>query len=176
MDRLSIKPGDSIVVDGFDAEIVLKFEHIDDGSVELTVNSPEDISIKRGRKAKPELKTDANVQCDLTHLMENVISLLSEMDYTASQEALTKFVSDLFYTQAQKRQKEERRAKQSEGIAAAKARGVRFGPRRKPLPENFAEYREAWCGGQMTLREAAKACGMSHSSFYQAVGRAENTH
>lgn len=176
MNQLSIKPGDSIVVDGYDTEIVLKFEHINDGSVELTVNSPEDISIKRGRKVKPEPKTGTNVQCNLKHLMENVISLLSEMDYAASQEALTKFVSDLFYAQAQKRQKEERLVKQSEGIAAAKARGVRFGPRRKPLPENFEEYCEAWRGGQMSLREAAKACGMSHSSFYQAVGRAENTH
>lgn len=175
MNQLSIKPGDSIVVDGYDTEIVLKFEHINDGSVELTVNSSEDISIKRGRKVRPEPKTSANVQCDLKHLMENVTSLLSEMDYAASQEALTKFVSDLFYAQAQKRQKEERLVKQSEGIAAAKARGVRFGPRRKPLPENFEEYCKAWRGGQMSLREAAKACGMSHSSFYQAVGRAENT-
>lgn len=34
--------------------------------------------------------------------MENVISLLPEMDAVASQEIPTQFVSDLFYTQAKK--------------------------------------------------------------------------
>lgn len=176
MKQLSIKPGDSIVVDGLDGDIILTVERLNSMSAELTVNAPEEVSVKPGRKAKPEPVSDADLQRDLEASMEDVLSLLGEVDASVSQELLTKFVSDLFYTQAKRRQKEERQAKQTEGIAAAKARGVRFGPRRKPLPEGFEEYCEAWRDGQMSLREAAKACGMSHSSFYQAAGRANHAH
>lgn len=178
MKQLSIKSGDSIVVDGCEGDVVLKFDRIDGRYAEFTVNSPEDISVKRGKKTKPEPKPEpepeANVQSDLKDITEDVISLLSGVDAAASQELLTQLVSDLFYAQAQKRQREERLVKQSEGIAAAKARGVQFGAKRKPLPENFEEYCEAWLDGQMSLREAAKACGMSHSSFHQAVERAKS--
>lgn len=123
------------------------------------MNSPEDISVKR------EKKPEVNVQSDLKNIAEDVISLLSGMDAVASQDLLMQRVSDLFYAQAQKRQREEHLVKQSEGIAAAKARGIQFDPRRKPLPENFEEYCEAWRDGQMSLREAAKACSMSHPNF-----------
>ena len=177
MEQLSVKSGDSIVVDAFDKDIVLEFNRIDGKCAEFTVNSPEDISVKRGKRLKPEPETmsETNVQSGLKELTEDVISLLSVVDAAASQELLTQLVSDLFYAQAQKRQREERRVKQSEGIAAAKARGVRFGAKRKPLPENFETYCEAWRDGQMSLREAAKACGMSHSSFYHAMGRVKDT-
>lgn len=177
MKRLSIKSGDSIVVDGYERDIVLKFDRIDGRYAEFTVNLPEDIFVKRGKKMKPEPKTkpEVNVQSDLKDNAEDVISLLPDVDAATSQELLMQLVSDLFYAQAQKRQREEHLIKQSEGIAAAKAHGVQFGPRRKPLPENFEEYCEAWRDGQMSLREAAKACGMSHSSFHQAVGRAKGT-
>lgn len=175
--KLSIKSGDSIVVDGYERDVVLKFDRIDGRYAEFTVNSPEDISVKHGKKTKsePNTKPEVNIQSDLKDITEDVISLLSGVDVAASQELLMQLVSDLFYAQAQKRQREERLVKQSEGIAAAKARGVQFGPRRKPLPENFEEYCEAWRDGQMSLREAAKACGMSHSSFHQAVVRAKST-
>ena len=173
MKQLSIKPGDSIVVDGFDGDVILTFDRLNSLSAELTVNAPEDISVKHGKKAKPEPEPEVDLRQDLKNSMEDVISLLAEMDSTVSQEILTKFVSDLFYTQAMKRQREERLVKQTEGIAAARERGVKFGRSRKPLPENFEEYHEAWRGGQMTLRQAAKDCGMNHSTFRSAVLRME---
>ena len=174
MKQLSIKPGDSIVVDGSDGDIILTFDRLHSLSAELTVNAPEDICVKHGKKAKSEPEPDADIQRDLENSMGDVISLLAEMDSTVSQEILTKFVSDLFYTQAKKRQKEERQVRQTEGIAAARERGVKFGRSRKPLPENFEEYHEAWRGGQMTLRQAAKDCGMNHSTFRSAVLRVES--
>lgn len=176
MTQISIKPGDSIVVDGFDGDVILTLDRFNSLSAELTVNAPEDISVKHGKKAKPEPEPEpeTDIQRDLEDSMEDVISLLAEMDSAVSQEILTKFVSDLFYTQAMKRQKEERLVKQTEGIAAARERGVKFGRSRKPLPESFEEYREAWRGGQMTLRQAAKDCGMNHSTFRSAVLRAES--
>ena len=70
---------------------------------------------------------------------------------------------------------EERLVKQAEGIAAAKARGVHFGAQRKPLPENFNECHRRWRSGEIKMSEAAEACGMAKSSFYDAAIRAEQS-
>ena len=65
------------------------------------------------------------------------------------------------------------RQRQAEGIAAAKAKGVRFGRERAALPDSFERLRRAWRSGQMSLREAADACGMPKSTFRDAALRAE---
>ena len=65
--------------------------------------------------------------------------------------------------------------RQAEGIAAAKARGVRFGPKARALPDSFDDLRQAWRGGRITLREAASACGMPKSTFYDAALRTETS-
>lgn len=130
---------------------------------------------KDGISVKPDQRqeTDDEVREVLQSMTEEILSLFSEMDAASSQEMLSQFVSDLFLGVARKRQQEERRMKQSEGIAAARARGVQFGRSRTPLPENFEECCTAWRGGQMSLREAAKTCGMSHTSFRNAMMRME---
>ena len=58
------------------------------------------------------------------------------------------------------------RKRQAEGIAAAKARGVKFGRPPIPLPDNFYAVYRAWRGKKITLRQAAKACGMPEGTFY----------
>ena len=65
------------------------------------------------------------------------------------------------------------RQRQAEGIAAAKARGVRFGPRPRTLPDNFEGVRRAWRSGELSMRAAAEACGMPTTTFHDAVVRAE---
>ena len=61
------------------------------------------------------------------------------------------------------------RQRQREGIAAAKARGVRFGRPPKPLPENYHSAYKRWKAGAITGTAAAKECGMPLSTFrYQA--------
>lgn len=57
------------------------------------------------------------------------------------------------------------RQRQAEGIAAAKARGVRFGRSPRPLPENFHQVYQQWKNGKITGLLAAKACGMPMSTF-----------
>ena len=57
------------------------------------------------------------------------------------------------------------RQRQAEGIAAAKARGVRFGRPPKPLPENFHHRYQQWKNGKITGTDAAKLCGMPLSTF-----------
>lgn len=67
------------------------------------------------------------------------------------------------------------RKRQAEGIAAAKARGVKFGRPPKALPENFYEVHQAWRGGKISLRQAAKQCEMPPSTFYTKAVQFENT-
>ena len=57
------------------------------------------------------------------------------------------------------------RQRQAEGIAAAKARGVRFGRPPAPLPENFHHLYQQWKNGKITGTAAAKLCGMPRSTF-----------
>ena len=57
------------------------------------------------------------------------------------------------------------RQRQAEGIAAAKARGVRFGRLPKPLPPNFHAVYQRWKHGEITGTAAAKECGMPLSTF-----------
>ena len=52
------------------------------------------------------------------------------------------------------------RQRQAEGIAAAKARGVHFGRRAKPLPDNFAEIYERWAKKRSLLRKPPQ-CAVS---------------
>ena len=58
------------------------------------------------------------------------------------------------------------RQRQTEGIAAAKARGVKFGRPPRPLPDNFYEVHKAWRDKKMTLKEAAEACDLPIGTFY----------
>ena len=62
------------------------------------------------------------------------------------------------------------RQRQAEGIAAAKAKGIRFGRIPKPLPENFHAVYQRWKSGEITGTAAAKECGMPLSTFrYRAA-------
>ena len=45
--------------------------------------------------------------------------------------------------------------RQSEGIAAAKAQGIKFGRPPLPLPDNFYEVHKAWRSKKITLKQAA---------------------
>lgn len=55
--------------------------------------------------------------------------------------------------------------RQAEGIAAAKQRGVKFGRKPVPRPEAFQALKEQWTRGEISARSAAKALGITHSTF-----------
>ena len=70
-------------------------------------------------------------------------------------------------------ERENIRQRQAEGIAAAKAKGVRFGRRPRDLPDGFEELRKAWREKRITLREAASTCGIPKTTFHRAALRVE---
>ena len=72
------------------------------------------------------------------------------------------------------KERENIRQRQAEGIAAAKARGVKFGREARPLPENFDTMLSLWKAGSLSCSQAAKNCGMPLSTFrYHALQRME---
>lgn len=112
-----------------------------------------------------------SLESKLKDLAEEISTSLAQLDSSQSRELLSNFVSELFFNMAKQSQREIRHQKQAEGIAAAKARGVRFGVTRKPLPDNFSECYEAWQSGRMTQTQAAESCGISRATFRRAANR-----
>lgn len=55
--------------------------------------------------------------------------------------------------------------RQAEGIAAAKARGVKFGRQPLPKPDNYPEVYALWKDGKISGRKAAKLLGVSNFTF-----------
>lgn len=66
------------------------------------------------------------------------------------------------------------RQRQAEGIAAARARGVKFGRPRKRLPENFYSMYRKWKHGEISGSAAARECGMPLSTFRYRAGFMKN--
>lgn len=98
------------------------------------------------------------------------------LDTRSGKDLMGTFIADLvlqILSFVAQNERENIRARQREGIAAAKARGVRFGRPPLPVPPNFHAMRQAWLSKQITLRQAAEACGMPVSTFYNKAARME---
>ena len=101
------------------------------------------------------------------------------LDTRMCKDLLGSFISDLvlqILSFVAESERQNIRQRQAEGIAAAKARGVRFGRPPKPVPDNFPEICRAWRNREITLKEAAALCGMAPSTFYEKALRLERNH
>ncbi len=65
--------------------------------------------------------------------------------------------------------------RQAQGIAAAKARGVRFGRPEKPVPKNFVDIVRQWERHEISTPEALRLCDMSRPTFYRKIRENEET-
>ncbi len=72
-------------------------------------------------------------------------------------------------------ERENIRQRQAEGIAEAQARGVRFGPERKAMPEEFTVLAERWQRGEVSSRKAAGRLGVSYQTFLRRAKEYINT-
>ena len=118
-------------------------------------------------------EAQADLEIQLRELAKELVSGLAVLEKSKSKDLLGAFVSDLFLLVAEQRQREVRRQKQAKGIAAAKAKGVRFGPKPGTMPDDFEELRQAWRNREMSLATAAELCGIPKTTFYDAAIRAE---
>ena len=90
------------------------------------------------------------------------------LDTRRGKDLLGTFISDLVLQLLSFVAENERtmiKQRQAEGIAAAKARGVRFGRPPLPLPDNFDRIYQEWWSGVITGSEAARLCKMPLSTF-----------
>ena len=90
------------------------------------------------------------------------------LDTRRGQDLMGTFLSDIVLQVLSFVAENERsniRQRQAEGIAAAKARGVKFGRPPKPLPENFHTIYQRWRNGKITGTKAAEECNMPITTF-----------
>ena len=66
-------------------------------------------------------------------------------------------------------ERESIRKRQEQGIAAAKARGVRFGRPSVEPPENFVSVVTDWEKKRISFHQALLLCGMSEATFYRRL-------
>ena len=98
------------------------------------------------------------------------------LDTRRDKDLLGTFINDIvlaLFSYVAENERMNIRQRQAEGIAAAKARGVKFGRPSMPLPENFQEVYGRWKEKELTLKQAARACGLSQSTFYDKARRFE---
>ncbi len=105
-----------------------------------------------------------------------VVLDMSLLDTRNGKDLLGTFTSDVvlqILSFVAQNERENIRIRQAEGIAAAKANGVKFGRPELPLPDNSHEIHKAWREKKLTLKQAAEACGMKESTFLCKVKRIE---
>ena len=95
------------------------------------------------------------------------------LDTTYGKDLLGTFISDIvlqLMSFCAQLERENILQRQAEGIAAAKARGVRFGRPCAAFPEDFGELVAKWEHGALEFREILKQCGVCRSTFYKYLG------
>lgn len=105
-----------------------------------------------------------------------VVLDMPALDTRREKNLLGTFISDVILallSYVAENERDSIRKRQEDGIAAARAKGVKFGRPVKPLPENFGEIYRQWKDKKLTFREAAQACGFSESTFYDKVKKYE---
>ena len=96
------------------------------------------------------------------------------LDTRIHKDLMGTFIADLIMSLLSLFAEQERtfiRARQEAGIAAAKARGVRFGRPCAELPANFGDLVARWERGALDFDETLEQCGVSRSTFYKYLAQ-----
>ncbi len=94
------------------------------------------------------------------------------LDTRQGKDLMGTFIADLvlqilsFVAQSER---ENIRKRQLQGIAAAKAKGVRFGRPEKEIPSEFISLIRKWEQKKITLAEILNRCQISESTFYRRL-------
>ena len=94
------------------------------------------------------------------------------LDTRRGKDLMGTFIADLvlqilsFVAQSER---ENIRKRQAEGIAAAKARGVRFSRPEIAMPADFGQIVRQWEKKEISFEDATKLCGMSGTTFYRRL-------
>ena len=94
------------------------------------------------------------------------------LDTRQGKDLMGTFIADLVFqilSFVAQNERENIRKRQPQGIAAAKARGVRFGRPEKELPPEFVSLVKQWEKKKITLAKVLKRCKISESTFYRRL-------
>jgi len=136
-----IRPGDLLVVKSID-RLGRNYEEIINWWKKLTKDAGADILILD----MPILDTRQSRDLTGRLIADIVLGLLS---YVAQ------------------RERESIRERQAEGIEAAKARGVRFGPKAKVPPSDFDDLYQRWRAREFKADEFAGCCGVCRATLFK---------
>jgi DNA invertase Pin-like site-specific DNA recombinase len=94
------------------------------------------------------------------------------LDTRTCKDLMGTFIADLvlqilsFVAQSER---ENIKKRQAQGIAAAKAKGVRMGRPVKSVPDNFADLVKMWKKKKIPLEQVLQECNMSEATFYRRL-------
>ncbi|MGO5549405.1 recombinase family protein [Wansuia hejianensis] len=94
------------------------------------------------------------------------------LDTRNGKDLMGTFIADLvlqilsFVAQSER---ENIKKRQAEGIAVAKAKGVKFGRPEKAVPEDFGKLIRIWEQKKISFSEVLKRCDISESTFYRRL-------
>ena len=94
------------------------------------------------------------------------------LDTRRGKDLMGAFIADLvlqilsFVAQSER---ENIKKRQAEGIAAAKAKGIKFGRPEVKIPADFGKVIRQWEHKQIPIDEAVKRCQMSEATFYRKL-------
>ena len=145
-----LKPGDSVVI----KEINRRNDVVDEG-VKRTV--------PKKKRAKP-----VSIEASLSFVDIPALHEADVQDGVVILDIVQHVVSFMKQTERKRVRK-----RQSDAIAAAKARGVQIGRRPKEIPELFNATYEQWRNGEITATKAAKTLNVDRNTFQSWVKKAD---
>lgn len=123
-------------------------------------------------------RNKSDIQNELIFFKENNIRLkimdipTTMMDFPGEQTWILDMVNNILIEVLGSIAEEERnriRKRQEEGIAAAKAKGVKLGRPKVKVPSNWESTSRRWKNGEIKAVEAMKLTGIKKNTFYKLV-------
>lgn len=108
----------------------------------------------------------------LNDLRKNREPLLPLLDTQRGKDLMGTFLADIVLqvlSFVAQNERENIRKRQAEGIAAAKAKGMKFGRPVIKVPDDFPDIVQRWENGTIRAHEAVELCGMCESTFYHRL-------
>ena len=123
-------------------------------------------------------RNKADIKKELEWFQKNGIRLMildlptSMIQVPQGQEWIIEMINNILIevlSSIAQQERETIRARQREGIDAAKLAGKNLGRPKVQVPDNFVEVIADWHEGKVTAREAMRLTGLKRSSFYNLV-------
>lgn len=123
-------------------------------------------------------RNKADIKNELTHFMHSGIRLkvldipTTLIDFPEGQEWVMDMVNNILIevlASIAQQERETIRARQAEGIAAAKAKGKYLGRPIVQTPDNWDDVMKRWREGAITAVKAMELTGLKRSTFYKLV-------